>query len=903
MSAIQQVLMAYKSISSALVQYWVKVFSRETSNSISWLNNKAIITGNSGSILTSTDGINWVTQHTGVFTNLNDAAWTGTNYVVVGASGTVLTSADSTTWSSYTAANTFVAVESNGTITVAGTSAGAIYTSSDNGLSWTLRSQASPINNIVQIVWNGSIFLAIGGSATTTVQISTSPDGITWTKRTAPALAASGTVADACWTGTQFSALVGTVTPTNISMNSADGITWTNTTISGTTASPLGITWGGDRIVAAFNGGTAISTNNGTTWTFSNSVTPGIVCWDGTKLLAALSIGSTFGHSTSLDGLSWAGTAEEVSPAANGPGQTAFTYVNSTYLSASNTANLNVPYTSTDNITWTRGRMITYPGTAVFMSFFCTGGSASYYVAGGVQTDSGSVQTQLLYTSTDGRSWTLRNSSFGTSYLRAVASNGTVTVITGTAGARRYSTDGIGATWTATTGAATAGTIGYCIWANSQFVSLGDNYVAISSDGITWTAGTITITSASSLVWDSAHSVYIAGGAAGAIRISSNGTTWSSVTISGMGTVTTLVTNGSRVVAMSGASRVAAYSDNGGSTWTTYTLPSEQSTTAAVYDGSKFIAVGNNGPELTSTDGITWAHTQRALTNNITGLFVVSQDTYLAVEGNAGYPNRVFSTTNAGKTWDWNYVAGSPNLYDIHYNGSQYVAVGGITAGTVGKIYTSTDLITWTTITTTAANNFKSIAYSGSIYVAVANNSTSTAPANGTAGTIWSSPDGSTWTQRSPSTSFNRVKWLGGQFIAVVSNSTTSGTIYTSSDGINWTSRYSLANALMIDVAYSGTTYVVVAAGTTNKIFTSPDGINWTPRMTSAIPTLERVEYGAGVFMAATIASGSYISTDDGITWTSLVTNTALGFSTLNWDTDRFIAFNKTQAALLTYIP
>jgi hypothetical protein len=681
-------------------------------------------------------------------------------------------------------------------------------------------------------------------------------------------------------------------------MNSADGITWTNTTITGITATPLGVTWGGDRIVATFNGGSAISTNNGISWTALVSVSPGIVCWDGTKLLAALSVGTTYGLSTSVDGLAWAGTAIEPTTAATGPGASDFNYINSTYLSVTSS----LPFTSADNISWTRGRLLSAPGGAVTYFFGCIGGSASYYVAGGSVLNSVGVQSTLLYTSTDAANWTLRAAGIGTNAVNAVASNGTVTVITGETGSRRYSTDGV--TWSATTGAATSSSITLCIWANNQFVAMGSNYVAVSADGITWTAGTISQTNLYSIVWDPTHSVYIVGSSVGGIYISSNGTTWSSVTISGMSTVSTLVTNGSRVVALSGVNRVAAYSDNGGTSWTTYTLPTEGSITAAVYDGTQFIATGNNGVEITSLDGITWANTQRFLIYDIANVFVVSQDNYLAVQGNGAYPGRVFSTTNAGRTWVWNYISGAPNIYDIHYNGTQYVAVGGINAGTVGKIYTSTDLITWTVITTASPYNFKSVAYSGSMYVAAANNGTALQLPNGAGGSLWSSNDGATWTQRSTAHAFNKVKWLGGQFIAAASSGTTAGYIYTSPDGINWTLQYSIANAPMTDIAYSGSTYVASATGTTNKLFTSPDGVTWTPRMTSALAQMVAVEYGNGVFMAIEYSSGpgSQVSSD-GVTWTSAGINTSVFYSSLDWDTDRFVAFTKTHAALVTYIP
>ena len=107
-------------------------------------------------------------------------------FVSVGNSGTILTSSDGTTWTSKTsgtnehlygvtyANSTFVVVGDNDT----GTGTGTILTSPD-GTTWTSRTSGTS-NELYKVIYGNSTFVIVGGSGT----ILTSSDGITWTSRT-----------------------------------------------------------------------------------------------------------------------------------------------------------------------------------------------------------------------------------------------------------------------------------------------------------------------------------------------------------------------------------------------------------------------------------------------------------------------------------------------------------------------------------------------------------------------------------------------------------------------------------------------------------------------------------------------------------------------------------------------
>ena len=97
-----------------------------------------IAVGNSGTILTSSDGITWTSRTSAPHHHLFGVSHGGSTFVTVGNGGTILTSSDGTSWTSRTSGtdqelqgitygvSTFVAVGGN-----------KIITSSD-GTSWTL---------------------------------------------------------------------------------------------------------------------------------------------------------------------------------------------------------------------------------------------------------------------------------------------------------------------------------------------------------------------------------------------------------------------------------------------------------------------------------------------------------------------------------------------------------------------------------------------------------------------------------------------------------------------------------------------------------------------------------------------------------------------------------------------
>jgi len=149
----------------------------------------------------------------------------------------------------------------------------------------------------------------------------------------------------------------------------------------------------------------------------------------------------------------------------------------------------------------------------------------------------------------------------------------------------------------------------------------------------------------------------------------------------------------------------------------------------------------------------------------------------------------------------------------------------------------------------------------------------------GTGGTILSSTDGSTWTQRNSGTTnwLTAVTYGGGQYIAVGDN----GCVLLSSDSVVWFSAaQSATTARLNNVIFAAGKYVAV--GESGTIITSPDGRTWAAsnsNLTGWLRGLTYVDAFTYTYSAppvlVTVPSrfiaagqgGAIISSTDGITW------------------------------------
>lgn len=145
----------------------------------------------------------------------------------------------------------------------------------------------------------------------------------------------------------------------------------------------------------------------------------------------------------------------------------------------------------------------------------------------------------------------------------------------------------------------------------------------------------------------------------------------------------------------------------------------------------------------------------------------------------------------------------------------------------------------------------------------------------GAGGAIFTSPDGQTWTSRSPPSRFTTDLYAVTGYAANLNNPTTpalrwvavgaGGASVYSLDGINWINgrAYNASNPALRSITHvAGTFFAVGDAGT---ILTTADGITWTSHASGTTHNLNGVAHGA--IYVAVGDSGTIVTSGDGGSW------------------------------------
>lgn len=221
-------------------------------------------------------------------------------------------------------------------------------------------------------------------------------------------------------------------------------------------------------------------------------------------------------------------------------------------------------------------------------------------------------------------------------------------------------------------------------------------------------------------------------------------------------------------------------------------------------------------------------------------------------------------------------IATSISFSGVTWSGTQFVAVGPL-----GTIITSPDGITWTQRPVATTQALNAITWSGTQFVAV-----------GAAGTILTSPDGITWTQRAfPNKLLNSIAWSGTRFVLVDG---VAGGIYTSPDAIVWTTQASPPGmgGNVVEVIWTSTQFVGVGGGGT--IVTSPDGITWTKQVSNTPNALWGVTVTGTQLVAVGLGGTILNSPDGGVTWIVQVSPTTADLLSVKWTGTKFVAVGGT---------
>ena len=421
----------------------------------------------------------------------------------------------------------------------------------------------------------------------------------------------------------------------------------------------------------------------------------------------------------------------------------------------------------------------------------------------------------------------------------------------------------------------------------SQFVSKSGSYrgVGWSTDGITWSttnSGGFANAGNYSKIASGGGKYIILRSGTNQVYYSSNARTWTLGTLPYSSAWQSATYGGGRFVALGNYGSSAISTD--GATWTAGGGLSNQS-----YDynkdityhttAGKFVATWARNSNIdTSTDGVTWASVSTSMTNSLTDTLTTAatygegkvvivgnlnlQSTYDQYIGSDSHTN-FYTTSTDLITWTGSSVSvvNNPSFgtYTSVYGGGKYVALS------YGAANYSTDLVTWTTAST-SNYTWVSSAYGNGTYVGIAVDSDNKAV---------TSTNASSWTLRTlPSTRYWSGIAYGNSTFVLVSSATSSGArsnvAATSTDGVTWVSRTLPASKYWISCGFGGGKFVALAQE--GYAAYSTNGVTWTATTLPNTENYFNVSYGNGVFAAVATNGSSDAATiysTDGITWTN----------------------------------
>jgi len=250
------------------------------------------------SIVAPEVGTTWTTRTSGFGSNdINAVTYGAGLYLAGGDNGTMATSPDGTNWtiqtSGFGSSNIGSLTHGDGLYLAAGGD-GKLSTST-NATSWTSQSAGFGSGFISSLTFGDGLYVAAQGS-----NLRTSPDGVTWTARTANVAIQINvlTFGDGLYVAAGYGGGLST---------SPDGITWTAQT-SNVGGSVYGLTYGDGLYVAAGQDGALSTSPDGSTWTSRTSGFEPDGHWIQNLAYGAgvyVAVGDNRRISTSPDGITW----------------------------------------------------------------------------------------------------------------------------------------------------------------------------------------------------------------------------------------------------------------------------------------------------------------------------------------------------------------------------------------------------------------------------------------------------------------------------------------------------------------------------------------------------------------------------------------------------------------------
>ena len=265
------------------------------------------------------------------------------------------------------------------------------------------------------------------------------------------------------------------------------------------------------------------------------------------------------------------------------------------------------------------------------------------------------------------------------------------------------------------------------------------------------------------------------------------------------------ITFGNNTFVAVGERGTVRYSSDNGSSWDNGTSGTTRELYEIAFGSNSFVAVGERGRHsYSSNNGTSWDNGTWSDTDHVTGV-EFGNNTFIG----SSSTNLTKSTDNGA---NWNLIGAGLKVYDVAFGNSIFVA-----CGAEGAIVTTSDNgSSWTTRTSGAStstlygitfgnNQFFSVGSSGKLIKSINNGSSwstvdstvtkslysivfgnSTFVGVGYKTVIVSTDNGSTFTEKENTLTFNDVTFGNGVFAAVGDDEK----IYTSTDGDTWTKVY-----------------------------------------------------------------------------------------------------------------
>jgi Ig-like domain-containing protein len=460
---------------------------------VNFVNGRFIALGEHGAINTSSDGVTWTPRNSDTVVELRDVAYGNGQFVAVGVNSFVVRSSDGINWLPRTlnlgislngvafGAGLFVAVGANGILT------------SSNGVSWNVEN--STLNqSLVDVIYERGMFVVVGEQG----KVATSADGTLWSEADQPYFR-------------RMSALVfgrGTfvgVGDMGESITSSDGFSWR--TGRSTDTDVRGLAFGNNTFVGVGARGAILNSPDGQHWSPVSapyialySFSPYAAVAASENLVVAVRVFvSSFGSNivTSVDGVNWIGRSAPV-----GMPVTDVAYGDGRFVIVGNNQSL----VSSNGADWNEGLMSGLSARSVAY------GAGRFAVVG----DGTSVAT-----SSDGQTWTSRTLGAAYSLSGVAYGNGRFVAV----GPLVTAWSAEGSNWNIEN--LNPGTSFYqgVAFGNGLFVAATDfGIVATSSDGITWTEQPSDSGPITSISYGAGG--FLAVGWNGLIESSTDGTNW-----------------------------------------------------------------------------------------------------------------------------------------------------------------------------------------------------------------------------------------------------------------------------------------------------------------------------------------------------------------------------------------